>query len=151
MLFEGVQEMLEVVRNTGKSQPGWDESTESHFSALNGLRWRMQNHPRFWRPPMDVYETEESLVVRVEIAGMQENDFSLTQKGRLLLIQGIRNDQMERRAYHQMEIPFGEFQIELELPTNVDESRSEAMYRQGFLKITLPKVLPIQIRIEEEQ
>ena len=143
--------MIEVIQIVDKFQPGWIYSEESHFTALDGLRWKFHNRPPLWRPPMDIYETENALFVRLEIAGMQEKDFKLTQKGRFLSIAGFRTDVMERRAFHQMEIPFGEFVIELELPVQVDEKRIEASYLQGFLKVTLPKVLPPQIQMEDNK
>ena len=72
--------------------------------------------PHVWRPPTDVYETEDAIVVRVEIAGMREADFTVALVERSLLIRGVRQDLTERRAYYQMEIPFGEFSTEVELP-----------------------------------
>ena len=142
--------MFEVHQISTANPKGWNESDEFNFSGLNGLRWRMHSRPRLWRPPMDVYETENALVIRVEIAGMQDEGFNVIQKGRFISISGNRSDVMERRAFHQMEIPFGEFLIELEIPFNVDESRTIANYLQGFLTVTLPKTLPIQIQIKED-
>lgn len=103
--------------------------------------------PYTWRPATDVYETDEAVIVRVEVAGMLENDFSLQIKGRHFVIQGIRSDIQERRAYHQMEIRFGEFEIELELPHSIDATNIEALYENGFLRVTLPKATPRQITI----
>ena len=98
-----------------------------------------------WRPPMDVYETEDAVIVRVEIAGMHETDFSIVLDGRYLSIRGVRQDVPERRAYHQMEIRFGEFMVDVEMPAAVDVENVQAIYQNGFLKILLPKV---HIRIE---
>ena len=98
--------------------------------------------PHIWRPLTDVLETEQSLIVRVEIAGMKEDDFSIELNGRVLSIYGIRQDTEDRRAYHQMEIRFGEFRIEMELPHPVDATRVEAVYSNGFLRVDLPKAKP---------
>lgn len=98
-----------------------------------------------WRPPTDVYETEEAIVVRVEIAGMHESDFSIVLDGRYLTIRGLRQDVSERRAYHQMEIRYGEFSVDIEIPVTIDAENVQATYQNGFLKIILPKV---HIRIE---
>lgn len=105
--------------------------------------------PHAWRPPTDVYETEDAIVVRVEAAGMREADFSVVLDGRLLSIRGARSDAAERRAYYQMEIPFGEFASEVELPAAVDTQAIEAVYKNGFLRVTLPKARPHKIGIEE--
>jgi HSP20 family protein len=101
-----------------------------------------------WRPPTDVFETEDVIVVRVEAAGMLEADFSVVLDGRFLSIRGVRSDTSERRAYYQMEIPFGEFASEVELPFPVDAQGIEAVYKNGFLRVTLPKVRPQKVDIE---
>ena len=94
-----------------------------------------------------MYETVENIVIRVEIAGMREQDFSVALEDRTLTIRGIRTDPTERRAFHQMEIPFGEFSTEVELPVPIIPEGVEAIYRDGFLQITLPKAHPQQIQV----
>src|SRR4030067_976132 len=92
-----------------------------------------------WDPPMDIYETDTDLVVRVEIAGMDEKDFSIELKNRQLLITGFRQEVPERRAYHRMEIRFGEFSISIALPASIETGKVLAVYGEGFLKVTMPK------------
>ncbi len=111
--------------------------------------WQVQIRPAIWSPPTDVYETEDAYVIRVEIAGMREEDFEITLEGNYLLIQGQRPDISERRAYHQMEIRFGRFASIVELPPDVDIQRVEAEYRSGFLFVTLPKARPNLLKIQE--
>lgn len=124
-------------------------SENSSSLSTDELRWRLLHHPRLWRPPTDVFETEDLLIVRVEIAGMREEDFTISLEDRRLVIGGSRPDQAERRAYHQMEIPFGEFSTEIELFVPVVPDKVEAVYKDGFLKIALPKAKPRQILIGE--
>ena len=102
-----------------------------------------------WNPPMDIYETDTELVVRVEIAGMDEKDFSIELKNRQLLITGFRQEIPERRAYHRMEIRFGEFSISIELPASIETDQVQAVYGDGFLKVTMPKSQPRQILLSE--
>ena len=111
------------------------------------LNWRLSMRAPAWRPPTDVFEAEDTVVVRVEIGGMREDDFSIELNGRDLTIRGVRQDIQERRAYHQMEIRFGEFIINLKLPDHVDSDRVQAVYSDGFLRVSLPKALPRQIPI----
>jgi len=111
--------------------------------------WHITRTPA-WRPPTDVFETEEAFVVRVEVAGMREDDISIHIEGRLLVVRGVRLDTMERRAYHQMEIPFGEFILEVELTAAIITDEVEAGYKDGFLRIYLPKARPKTIPIEEK-
>lgn len=115
--------------------------------VYNNANWRLSSRPHAWSPPTDLYETEESVVVLVEIAGMEENDFSITIEKNILIISGVRPDTTERRAFYQMEIPFGEFSTHIEIPTAIDVEKVEAVYQDGFLKITLPKATPTSIKI----
>jgi HSP20 family protein len=101
--------------------------------------WRSLLRSSGWRPPTDVYETAQAYVVRVEIAGMREDDFIIELDGRILAIRGVRPDVNERRAFHLMEIRFGEFALELELPGPVSEAEVSAVYTNGMLRIILPK------------
>jgi HSP20 family protein len=88
--------------------------------------------------------------VRVEIAGMRDGDFSITLDEQTLSIKGTRSGTSECKAYHQMEIPFGDFSTEVEIPLPIDSVRIEAVYLDGFLRIWLPKIKPHQVSIEVE-
>jgi HSP20 family protein len=97
-----------------------------------------------------VYEIDDAIIIRVEVAGMKEADFTISLVKRTLTIRGIRQDTTERRAYHQMEIPFGEFSTEIELPYMVNAEKAEAVYRDGFLRITMPISQPKHIKVEDQ-
>jgi HSP20 family protein len=112
--------------------------TETRREILHTLSWHVRSTT--WNPPTDVYETEESCVTKVEIAGMRDEDFELAFENNILMIRGKRPDLNERRAYHQMEIRFGVFEIAVEIPVVVDIERAKAEYKDGFLVIILPKV-----------
>jgi len=127
----------------------WHISEDFQNSISDTSRWRIISRPYAWRPPTDVYEIDNAIIIRVEIAGMRETDFAISLIGRNLRIRGIRQDTSEKRAYHQMEIPFGEFSTEFELPYLVDSSEVGAIYRDGFLLITLPILQPKHINVEE--
>ena len=62
------------------------------------LRWSF-GHESTWRPPTDVYETDDSAVVMVEIAGLQVGEFAIALSGRNLVISGERRDPAEKLAY----------------------------------------------------
>lgn len=138
--------MVDLIVTSVPVRPGWS-SEENQNPLIEDPRLFIVSRPHPWRPPTDVYETENAIVVRVEIAGMRESDFSISLVERSLLIKGIRQDVNERRAYYQMEIPYGEFSTELELPYPVVVEEIEAVYREGFLRIVLPKSHPHQIKI----
>lgn len=103
------------------------------------IGWQIRAHSHVWSPPTDLYETEDKYVVRVEIAGLRDQDFSVTLDNNYLVITGSRPDVLERRAYHQMEIRFGEFSTVVALPSQVDSDQTIAEYSDGFLVVMLPK------------
>jgi HSP20 family protein len=107
-----------------------------------------QVHSSFWTPPTDVYETESNLTVKVEVAGMKEDDFEVAIEDQILIIRGNRPGQNERRAYYQMEIRFGKFEIAFGLPTGVNLEEAVAEYKEGFLTIIFPKIKAKQIEVE---
>lgn len=124
---------------------------ETHFLNADLVNWRISVRPRLWRPSTDVFETDTHYIVRVEIAGMNEEDFAISIDGNLLTINGVRPDpSSERRAYHLMEISYGEFTTQVELPSNIDHHAVQAEYAEGFLRVTLPKSAPKQIHINHE-
>lgn len=125
----------------------WSHAPYAFGETGSGF-WRL-NVRTPWRPPTDVYETEEVLIVRMEIGGMRESDFVIELDGRILSIRGVRPDANERRSYHQMEIRFGEFYVDIELPTTIYPDRVEATYQEGFLHLVMPKAFPKQIHIDE--
>ena len=142
--------MIQVVclPDTQKSPPGMNQDPESVELPVK-VRLTFRTH--VWRPPTDVYETEDTIIVRIEIAGMREDDFSIVLDGRYLMVHGVRGETPEKRAYHQMEIPFGEFKVDIELPHPVAASQIEAFYANGFLRVVLPKARPKKISVEEQK
>ncbi len=113
------------------------------------VNWRVTVRPQYWRPPTDLFELEDRYQVRVEIAGMREEDFEITLDETILTIRGTRQDTPERRAYHQLEINYGEFVTAVEIPGLYTAAEVVAEYVNGFLWITLPKPQPKTINIDE--
>jgi HSP20 family protein len=110
---------------------------ETRREIRHTISWHVRSS--LWSPPTDVYETEEYYVIKVEIAGMRDEDFDVALANNMLMISGYRSDQNERRAYHQMEIRFGRFELAVEVPVTVDMEKATAEYKDGFLTIVLPK------------
>ena len=140
--------MDELELKTEPIHPIWYTGEESQ-SINRGKRWRNGVPSRIWQPPTDVFETEDAVIVRVEISGMREEDFSISLTGSLLTIRGNRPDIIERRAYHQMEIFFGEFTTEAKLPRPVVADQVHAEYKAGFLRLVFPIVRPRKIKVTE--
>jgi HSP20 family protein len=140
--------MIEVISTSDPQRHQNYQPEQWLFRDTDPIHWRLSVRPHAWRPPTDVFETEDAFVVRVEIAGVEEDDFKIELDGRYLSIKGIRPDLPERRAYHQMEIRFGEFSIDVELSSPVVAAAVEAVYNNGFLRVTLPKAHPRHISID---
>ncbi len=96
-----------------------------------------------WKPPTDVYETEDAVVVHMDIAGMRAGDFHVELADSILTISGERLARREgKRHYHAMEIQIGPFERRLRIPAPVDPDSVHASYEAGFLEVRLRKVTP---------
>ena len=99
--------------------------------------WR--TNPQFV-PPTDVIELPDKVLVVIEIAGMRPSDFNIALHNRTLVVKGTRERlAMHDAAYYQVEIGYGEFRVEVQLPDNVDSDHVNAVYREGFLHVELPR------------
>ncbi len=125
---------------------------ENQRSARRTVGWQVRTTEKVWSPPTDVYETDDTYIVRVEIAGMSESEFTVTveSEGGYLTVSGSRPDIPKRRAYRQMEIRCGAFSSMVNLPARISLEKAAAEYEDGFLVIVLPKLKPRKINIQEE-
>ncbi|MDZ7270734.1 MAG: Hsp20/alpha crystallin family protein [candidate division KSB1 bacterium] len=94
-----------------------------------------------WSPNTDIFETEQALVIRLELAGVQRDHMEITLRENTLTIRGYRHTghQAQRVYFHQAEISYGPFEKVLVLPERVVPGAIEARYREGFLEITIDK------------
>jgi len=140
--------MVDIELKPDKQRPGWFAPSETEPNTGH-FHWRVSQNSLAWRPPTDVYIGDDVIVVRVEIAGMRDGEFTISLENHILTIRGNRPDQAERRAYHQMEIRFGEFPTDVELHWPVDTDKIDAEYRDGFLQVILPKDKPHSVEIRD--
>jgi len=122
-----------------------DDEAELESGPVTRLRrWVIVRHTTVWHPPTDIYERENRLIVLVEVAGMRDSDFTVTLHRQRLTISGVRQRETTPDcAFHQLEIPFGEFRTEVEVPWPVAREAVTAVYRDGFLRVELPRQ-PVQ-------
>lgn len=97
-----------------------------------------------WKPAVNLYETPQAYFVFVDLAGMTREQIDVQVVENVLVIRGRRNSPTPAGEpgplrVHLMEIDHGEFCREVEVPTLVDCDNIEALYREGFLQIILPK------------
>jgi HSP20 family protein len=128
--------------------PESDMSLGVSYQFQASRQWVAVRQSNVWRPATDVYELEDRLVVLVEIPGMRDGEFSVIIQDRRLFISGVRRRaNQERAAFHQMEVRYGEFRTGVALPWIVDRERVSAVYRDGFLRVELPRAVNQQIHI----
>ena len=94
-----------------------------------------------WIPAVDVAETKNELVVNVEIPGMDPGAFDITLTERTLTIKGEKKHEKEETEenYRLIERRYGIFTRSISLPREVESDKSRAFYKNGILKIILPK------------
>ncbi len=109
-----------------------------------------------WVPAVDIYETDDAIVLEAELPGMDEKDIEVRVEDNVLTIKGERKFEKEAKEenYYRMERYYGSFQRSFSLPSNVDVDKIKAEYKKGILKVTMPKkeeTKPKQIKIEVEK
>jgi len=97
--------------------------------------------PAAWAPAIDVHEEKDGYVVKAELPGVKREDVSLSLENDVLTIKGERRDEKEekREGYLRRERVYGTFQRVLQLPRPVQADAVSAEFKEGVLKITLPK------------
>ena len=106
-----------------------------------------------WSPAVDIYETENEIMVQAELPGVERKDIVLNLENNVLTLKGERRFEKETRQenYHRIERSYGAFSRAFSIPAIVDDEKIRADYKDGILKIALPKkdqVKPKQIKIE---
>jgi HSP20 family protein len=107
-----------------------------------------------WRPLADIREAAECITVKVELAGMKEEEIEVILYEDALVISGERRDEgdyQENLCYHEAQIRYGPFRVEVFISSPVAWDVVTARYENGFLLVTLPKVPasePQQVRIQ---
>ena len=96
---------------------------------------------RPWTPHVDVLETENEIVVKADLPGVDEKDIDIKIENGTLTLKGerkVENDDTEK-GYHRIERGYGSFVRCFSVPTSVDPEKVNASYKSGVLSVTLPK------------
>jgi HSP20 family protein len=96
---------------------------------------------RRWVPAMDVVETDDQLVLRADLPGLDKDDVNIEVKDGVLTVSGEREAEHEERAdgFHRVERAFGRFSRSMSLPDHVDAERISADFDKGVLEVRIPK------------
>ncbi len=94
-----------------------------------------------WVPAVDIYETENEIVIKAEVPGMSEKDVEVTVENNMLTIKGERKfeEEVKKENYHRIERAYGTFQRSFQLPATVNVNKITAEQKDGILTIRLPK------------
>jgi HSP20 family protein len=129
----------------GRTMPGATlASLREEMNELLSRFWQSTAEPfglAEWSPPLDMAETDEAIVVKVEIPGIDPKGLDISVTGDVLTIRGEKHDetQTEGHNYHRVERRYGAFTRTLTLPAAVDAQAVEAKAHDGVLEIRLPK------------
>jgi HSP20 family protein len=94
-----------------------------------------------WTPSVDIFETENALILTAEVPGVDENNIEIKIEDHTLSLKGDRIFEKEtsEENYHRIERSYGSFYRSFTLPRNVDQEKIKAEHDNGVLRITMPK------------
>jgi len=97
--------------------------------------------PSTWAPSVDIFETENDLVMTAEVPGINEKDIEIKIEDNTLTLKGERKFERETKEenYHRLERSYGSFYRAFTLPNSVDLDKIHAEHENGILKIIMPK------------
>lgn len=110
-------------------------------SFLEGRPMRRGEDSGEWLPSLDVSETKNDLVIKAELPGMDPSDIDISLNNGFLLIRGEKKQEKEEKDenYHLLERSYGSFTRSVRLPREVQSDKITASFKNGVLRITLPK------------
>jgi len=94
-----------------------------------------------WDPAVDIYDGEDKIVLMAELPGVDKKDISIDVKGKVLTLRGERtsDNEIKEDSYYRRERTFGKFERAFNLAADVDPEKIKADYKDGVLKIDIPK------------
>lgn len=107
-----------------------------------------------WEPNTDITESEDEVLILVELAGVKRDDIMVKIKNGKLLVEGIRRHVLPAKNvyFHQLEINCGEFLKSIPLPQSIEHNEISAQFQEGLLEIRISKTdKPVEIPISQEQ
>jgi HSP20 family protein len=95
-----------------------------------------------WTPSVDIYETDDALVIKAELPGVSKEDVSIEVHQNTLTLRGQRKHEAEVKQdhYHRVERAYGTFQRSFVLPAMVDQEKVQAAFKDGVLELHLPRL-----------
>jgi HSP20 family protein len=131
----------------------FDESYRSTQRGGTDDEWALGGS---WAPAVDIYEQGTDIVLKAELPGVDPKDVDIRLENNVLSLRGQRKleSEVKRENYHRVERSYGTFSRSFTLPTVVDQASIKAEFKDGLLRLTLPKreeAKPKQIQIHVAQ
>jgi len=126
-------------RNVASLQDQINRMFDDTFSRMDHKR--EENSIGSWRPLVDIYETEDSIIIEAELAGMAKEDVDVEINDNVLSIKGERKIDTEKAEdnYYRRERLTGKFLRAFSLPMDVDIEKISAKFKDGILMLEVPK------------
>jgi HSP20 family protein len=130
---------------------------QEQMNRLLDLAWNREVSEELsegvWQPPVDIYEDEDSVVIKAELPDIDQKDIEVRIEDNTLMLKGERklDHSLKKENYHRVERYFGPFQRSFSLPPTIDQEKVKANCERGVLTIILPKKeekKPKQISVE---
>ncbi len=94
-----------------------------------------------WAPSCDIYETDNEIVVKVELPEVKKENIKVSLENNVLMIRGERKfeEETKKENYHRIERSYGDFVRSFTLPSFADPNKINAEYKDGVLRVTIAK------------
>jgi HSP20 family protein len=94
-----------------------------------------------WNPSVDIYENDDNIVIKAEIPGVDKDDITVDLKGRVLTLKGERksDNEVKEDRFYRREMSYGRFERAFTLPADVEAETVKADFKDGVLKVEVPK------------
>ena len=128
----------EPFRDLVTAQRDFDRLFRGAFSAQPG---ETELSTRSWAPPVDIYETEEAIVLKAELPGVDPKDVEVRVEDNTLFLKVERKFEKEvkEQNYHRVERSYGSFARSFSLPNSISTDQVKAEFKDGLLTLTMPK------------
>ena len=124
----------------------WDPFREfntlpARVGGFFGKDWEAPLPATAWNPSVDIFENDNEVVFKAELPGMNAKDIEVKLENNVLMLKGERRFEKETKEenYHRIEREYGTFTRSFALPTAVNGDKVTAEYKDGILKVVLPK------------
>jgi HSP20 family protein len=139
--------------NPFRFSPTWDpwremEEMRTQFNRLLGERLPLRKNGGSeelelteWLPPVDIIEDDKEYTIKAELPGLAKENVKVTIEGGVLVIAGERKEEKEEKdkKHHRIERSYGSFRRSFTLPENTSGEKTAAEFKDGVLKVHLPK------------